>query len=84
MKVHNRSVIVIVITFAFMVYGITAFAGLSCSDLAFQPYGGATINSATIVAADGSTPAYCKIAATAGFQTDIEVFRTTGKNATCI
>jgi len=48
-------------------------AGISCSDLALQPYGGATITSATMVPASGDTPAYCKITATAGKQTDIEV-----------
>jgi hypothetical protein len=51
----------------------SAHAGVSCSDLALQPYGGATITSATMVPASGDTPAYCKVTATAGKQTDIEV-----------
>ena len=53
--------------------GLRASAGVSCADLALQPYGGATIQSATLVPADGATPAYCKVAATVGLQTDLEV-----------
>ena len=57
-----------------VIYAINiAFAGISCSDLAFQPYGGATITSASMIPADGDTPAYCRVTATTGLQTDIEV-----------
>lgn len=50
-----------------------AYAGDSCSDLMLQPYGGATITSATMVPASGDTPAYCMVTATAGKETDIKV-----------
>ncbi|MCX5905431.1 MAG: tannase/feruloyl esterase family alpha/beta hydrolase [Proteobacteria bacterium] len=73
MKIQHRSLVVITITFVFMLYGITAYVGVSCSDLMLQPYGGATITSTTMVPADGATPAYCKVTATAGSQNDIEV-----------
>lgn len=73
MKVQKRLFVIIAITSALMLYGVIAFAGISCSDLALQPYGGATINDATLISADGDTPAYCKVTANAGFQTDIEV-----------
>ncbi len=73
MKVQKRPLVIIVIALAIMLYGVIAFADVSCSDLALQPYGGATINSAALIAADGDTPAYCKVTATAGLQTDIEV-----------
>ena len=50
-----------------------AYADDACSDLMLQPYGGATITSATMVPASGDTPAYCWVTATAGKETDIEV-----------
>ena len=73
MTSQRRYLVVIAITLTFMVYGIGAVAAVPCSDLALEPYGGATITSATPVPAAGATPAYCRVTATYGFQTDIEV-----------
>jgi len=73
MTPQHSSMVVIAISLAFMVFGSGAVAAVPCSDLALDPYGGATITSATLIPADGTTPAYCKVIATAGKQTDIEV-----------
>ena len=71
-----KKLITLQIIFALLVVICTitsVYAGVSCSELMLQPYGGATITSATMVPASGDTPAYCKVTATAGKQTDIEV-----------
>lgn len=67
-----KMVVIFVAMFFFMAYGAGALADI-CTDLAPQPYGGATITSAAMVPPSGGTPAYCRVTATAGEQTDIEV-----------
>jgi pimeloyl-ACP methyl ester carboxylesterase len=68
-----KMVVIVVAMFFFTAYGAGALADI-CTDLALQPYGGATITSATMVPASGGTPTYCRVTATAGEQTDIEVW----------
>lgn len=59
--------------FVLLMSGGIASAEMVCEDLALQPYGGAIIASAELIPADSINSAYCKVFATAGAQTDIEV-----------
>lgn len=73
MKIQKGLMTVVAMLFVFMAYGGGALAD-NCTDLALQPYGGATITSAAMVPANGATPAYCSVTATAEEQTDIVVW----------
>lgn len=63
--------IVVFISVFFVLYAGWVVAGTEeCEALKDQPYGGAIITSATMVPATGSTPAYCRVTATLGKDTD--------------
>ena len=71
MKVQKKVIIVGAALVALVMYAGWAVAGTEeCNALKDQPYGGAIITSAAMVPAAGSTPAYCKVTATVGKNTD--------------
>jgi feruloyl esterase len=71
MKNRKMPVVVAAIFVVFLVQVSSAVAGTDeCVVLMNQPYGGATITSATMMPATGSTPAYCRVTATVGKDSD--------------
>jgi feruloyl esterase len=71
MKNQKMIMIVAAIFAVFVVHASSVVASTKeCDALKDQPYGGATITSATMVPATGSTPAYCRVTATVGKDTD--------------
>ena len=59
---------------AFLLLSCAMASADTCTDLIRQPWGGAVVTSATRVPASNGIPSYCKVKATAGKQTDIEVW----------
>ena len=72
MRVIREEVIAFAVIIFVLVACNGAVAGMPCTDLASQPWGGAQITSAQMMPASGSMPAYCRVTATLGKDTDTQ------------
>ena len=65
-------VLAVAVTSIGCIAGTGARAAVVCEDLLKQPWGGATVTAATMVPAAAGIPAFCKVMATAGKNTDTQ------------